>query len=225
MSAKIDSFKLLINICPNYGFEKIKDFINELWTAIRVETLKPELLRNEVSEFALKSLTSMSDTIASNQTDFNSFVELIWRDISNAFNRPELDLMESAVNIVLAVVSTNFYAFNRFTEKLFPLLLKQFTFSDKESIHIHIMDSLSRILQLSQKISQKPKDLVNSESLFTLLVSLAMAESKSEVLKKSVINCLKQLIGSMQMNDNHWIEISRVLHTIFDNYFNCENLL
>ncbi|CAG2164351.1 unnamed protein product, partial [Oppiella nova] len=44
LTAKIDSYKVIENICPNYGYERINEFVAQLWTAIRIDALKPKLL-------------------------------------------------------------------------------------------------------------------------------------------------------------------------------------
>jgi hypothetical protein len=226
MSAKLDSYKVIEVCAPNYGFDKIKEFLPQLWTCIRIDSLSPNLTNNEVSESALKALNSLSDTMSLNESTIDSFIDIIWKDIEPSFLKPELELMESAINIVLATISSNAYAFNKINAHLMPILLQQFTFTQLESHRIQIIDSISRILNHSRNISSTHLNLINSDSLFILLTSLSVAETESDSLRVSVISCLRQLMLSMrEINCEHWKVIHQVLRSLLDNYLNSEQLL
>ncbi|CAG2102637.1 unnamed protein product [Medioppia subpectinata] len=209
ITAKIDSYKVIEGVSRNYGYERINQFIPQLWTAIRVDVLKPKLLETEISEHALKALISISDAMIENELMFDSFTKQIWTDISNAFNKPELDLVDSGVSIMLATISSNAYAFNQMITQLMPILLKQFTFCQKESTRVDIIESISRILSHSRNISQKQINLINFESLFTLMTSLSVADTETDNIRESVVSCLQQLIQLKQMNDNKWEIITK----------------
>jgi hypothetical protein len=186
--------------------------------------LRPNLTNNEVSESALKALSSLSDTMSLNESNIDSFIDMIWKDIDPSFLKLELELMESAINIVLATISSNAYAFNKINSRLMPILLQQFTFTQLESHRIQIIDSISRILNHSRNVSSI--NLINSDSLFILLTSLSIAETESDSLRVSVISCLRQLMLSMsQINCEHWKVIHQVLRSLLDNYLNSEQLL
>lgn len=224
MSAKLDSYKVIEVCAPNYGYDKIKEFMPQLWTCIRIDSLRPNLTNNEVSESALKAFSSLSDTMSLNESNIDSFIDMIWKDIEPSFLKPELELMESAINIVLATISSNAYAFNKINSRLMPILLQQFTFTQLESHRIQIIDSISRILNHSRNVSSI--NLINSDSLFILLTSLSIAETESDSLRVSVISCLRQLMLSMsQINCEHWKVIHQVLRSLLDNYLNSEQLL
>src|SRR5699024_11023892 len=114
IGSKQSCYQLLQVALPSYSVTQVKPFAHELWTFIRIDSLKPATDGDELSTHALLTLTKLSDILSNDFTVCTPFLEKIWKDLEISLKSPELNLINSTVSIFVALSSSNLDVFNFF---------------------------------------------------------------------------------------------------------------
>lgn len=191
VESKISCYRLLEMALPTYTANEVKGSVQELWITIRIDTLKPKLEHNQLATHALRTLTLLSDVIASDSALSETLQEKIWRDLEISMKTPELDLTLSSVQIFLSFCSSNHHTYWWFFERAQPILIRDFVFIPNSEHQQLCLDAFLSMLNYAHKINFViPSD--NVSSFFTLFLENSTNRSFSQ--QNLIILILNELV-------------------------------
>ncbi|KAI1278074.1 MMS19 nucleotide excision repair -like protein [Halotydeus destructor] len=187
--AKIDSYQALAMSLPIYGLQNVTPYLGTIWASVRVETLKPDITDSELFSAALQVLAALSKTIEMNDEMLIKFLNEVTYDLEAAIVKPELELRDAALDILIACC-TSCRSFGLVSEKNLALLLERL--ANESENQSEILQNIRKFLNLT--------DLYDSTTLHhkdaivrSCLNVLEMQDSK---VQHAALKCLSCLIDS-----------------------------
>lgn len=221
--SKQSCYQLLQCGLPSYSLNDIEPFMQELWTFIRIDTLRPNNDSDELSSHALLTLTKLSDILSINSTICICFLEKVWKDLEISLKSPELNLIDSTVKIFAALSSNNVDVFNYFFERSHPILLQTFLFTNQNKHRSICLNSLFALLVCGRKVGF----LFSTEIVtrfFNLLLDHSLNDFDSE-LRLSSLRFINELICVHQLDQTQIIKLTHYLSSYAEQSDYNESLL
>lgn len=162
IESKISCYQLLQLALPKYSAIDLKQYAKELWISIRIDTLKPIIEEDPLAHQALATLTKLSDVLSADQSECDSLLDKIWKDLEISLKTPELNLISSTVKIFLAFSSNNLVIFNHFFDRSHPILLQDFLFNPDSEHQLLCLESFLMMIEYAHQIDARfTADTVN----------------------------------------------------------------
>lgn len=200
IESKISCYNLLLEALPIYKPDHVKKFTKELWTVIRIDTLKPE--DDELNKKALETLAKISDVLGSDSAQTSVLLEKIWADLEISLKSPEIGLIEPAVKILTAFTSKNCDNFRFFFERAHPILLQSFIFKIGNENNKDSLKSFHQLIEYGHQIGF----VFNNEDVGRFAEMLVKNSVRNDVeIQKTVILVLNQLFAKMKPSQSQFL--------------------
>lgn len=190
---KHPTYELLAKAIPKYEHQIVSKYANELWTTIRIDSLKPDTDPvDEVASAALLTLTKIVKVLAADTSSLESLLAKIWSDLEICLKLKDINMSRSAVRIFLAC-SVNAEIFGEYFEKSYPHLQVSISIDgdDQGQCKKALLPLFDFLTFCSDKKFQCKDSIL--EELFDRLVERKMEKDvDTQVL---VIDCLDKLIN------------------------------
>lgn len=201
IGSKQSSYELLESALPRYSVEQVEPFIFELWTFIRIDSLKPTKEEDELTSYALRILSKLGEILFKDPTLSTSFLQKIWKDLEISLKTPELSLIKSTINIFISLASNNHEIFKYFFERSNPILLQSLVFNNHDEHQMDCLNALNELVIAGSKINFV-FDTETIERFFGLLIDHFSNQSSLQLCKLNMI-FLNQLLCVHRFEDIH----------------------
>lgn len=152
--SKIASYHLILEAFDRYRLEQVKDFLNDLWISIRIDTLKPNVnIENDpLAKNALKTLTKLVDIIHDDAEVMDKLQEKIWTDLAITFRSHELQLSLSSIQILIAMSSKHLNIYELNYHRLRPILFENFLSTTDLYAKAMSLETFLKLIEYGSKI-------------------------------------------------------------------------
>ncbi|UXI20020.1 serine/threonine-protein kinase 10 [Sarcoptes scabiei] len=152
--SKIASYHLILEAFDRYRLEQIKDFLNDLWISIRIDTLKPNvnIEKDALAKNALKTLTKLIDIIHDDAEVMDKLQEKIWTDLAITFRSHELQLSLSSIQILIAMSSKHLNIYELNYHRLRPILFENFLSTTDPYAKAMSLETFLKLIEYGSKI-------------------------------------------------------------------------
>lgn len=202
IGSKLSSYQLLLSALPGYTVNQVEPFTHELWTFIRIDSLRPASEADELATHALLTLTKIGDVLSQNPTVCTSFIEKIWKDLEISLRSPELNLINSTISIFLAMSSSHLDVFSFFFERSNPILLQNFLFNNVMKQQLLCLDALYKMILHGKEIGTQ----FDSEMIirfFNTLIDQSSSDVVDLEIRKSIILFINELVCMHRFEKQH----------------------
>lgn len=193
IGSKQSCYQLLQCSLPGYSVDQVEPFIHELWTFIRIDSLRPASEADELASQALITLSKLSQLLALNPTVCTPFLEKVWKDLEISLKSPELNLINSTVSIFIALSSGNLDVFHYYFERTHPILLQNLLFHNIAKHQLLCLDALYQTFLYGRKINAK-FDTETVNRIFNLLIDHSSNEVTDFELHQKTLLFLIELV-------------------------------
>lgn len=225
--SKISCYQLLMSALPIYEASHVSPFVNELWTFIRIDTLKPNLTDDELCDYAFATLSKLGDSISTDVSLCDSLRGKIWNDLEISLKSPELSLINAAINVFVSFSSKNHENYKYFFQRSHPILLQSFMFSTENQNKKNCLDGFSSLIKCGCTIGF---DFEDSEIIrfYDLLIKNSV-KTDFEICKMA-INIFQQLSSLRSPSNEQLVLLMEFItdcveSTEFNNQLQYVNLL
>ena len=202
VGSKLSCYQLLQSALPGYSVKQVEPFTHELWTFIRIDSLRPSTEADELAAQALLTLTQLGHVLSQNPTLCTCFIEKIWKDLEISLKSPELNLINSTIGTFLAVSSSHIDVFSFFFERANPILLQNFLFNNVVKEQLLCLDALFKMLLYGKELGTQfdPEMIVR---FFNMLIDHSSSDIVDLEIRKSTIRFINQLVCMHRFEEQH----------------------
>lgn len=151
MSTKLEALECLTKCYESFPLSSIKSYASSLWTAIRTECLKKfDLVDPRQLESCYRALHALSKKLGDDDSLYFSFVSDVYEELAIAFRKPEMDLFEPSMRLVVSIIQSKLSGANYILDKVLPLSIN--------AIKANELRPIGGLTYLFRKISEHHKD-------------------------------------------------------------------
>ena len=202
LSAKIDAFYTLSACVKSYNPDDVKDFVQEIWSALRNDYLLGGIKAIEHS--GMETLKSVIVCLSSQFDLCNTFVNMVIKDCEQALKDPDLNIPHQ-LGLVLHTVAYScpevcHMVLPKIVEFLFSMLSEKQTTGKVASI-IHIINKLLEYSKVTQEFNTKTL-LQEADCMSTSFLIVTISSSEDPVLVSSAMRCVLAMMHNSMLAQN-----------------------
>lgn len=145
--AKMDSLNLLCKGVQTFGVKGLKQYLTELWSALRKEILSTGDI--EIRNASLKAIVSIMEVVSIDTELCKSFIDNIITDAKSSLYDVQLSLFGSSVKLLESVAIVNKESCIQVLQTIVPLCLGQYSTKTTVTDKIILVKTLNNFIKVA----------------------------------------------------------------------------